>query len=178
MSMFMPQLRMGFSRFNQLTAPVMPYGYGLRTFRWGDEDAWIGLLNTGNFDTWDRPRLDRTLSGASADADLPLDGIFFATQADQPVGTVCVFLHRKESQVFPEIGWVVVHPLHRGHGLALEMGKAALLFIRDLGYDYAYLLTDDFRIPAIKTYLRLGFEPEMVDSSHPQRWEELRKNGT
>ncbi len=32
------------------------------------------------------------------------------------------------------------------------------------------LCTDDWRLPAVKTYLNLGFEPEIIHESHPARW--------
>ena len=35
------------------------------------------------------------------------------------------------------------------------------------------LFTDDHRLAAIKTYLKLGFEPQMVHDSHPERWREV-----
>lgn len=165
-----PQLRMGFTRFDSLLPPRMPPGYQLRAFRPGDEEAWIAILNTGNFGAWDRARLDQMLAGERAP--LPRDGIFFATRDDRPVATVCVFLHASDSGVMPELGWVAVAPEHRGHGLSRELGRAALLYVRDHGYRYIYLLTEDYRPAAIKTYLRLGFEPEMIDPAHPAWWAE------
>src|SRR5438874_1015563 len=74
-----------------------------------------------------------------------------------------------------DVGRAAVAPKHRGHGLGLQVCQAVLDFIHGLGHGYAYLLTDDFRLPAIKTYLRLGFEPEIVDPSHPARWAALRQ---
>ena len=167
------QLRMGYTRFDALPAPQPVRGYGLRSFLPGDEDAWVSILRTGDFGEWDRPRLDRMLAGARAP--LPPEGIFFATRGDRPVGTACVFLQPGEGGDVPELGWVAVHPAHRGRGLGLEVCLAALGFVRGLGRRYAYLGTEDFRLPAIRTYLRLGFEPEMVDPSHPARWEALRR---
>ena len=41
------------------------------------------------------------------------------------------------------------------------------------GFETAYLTTDDYRIPAIKCYLRAGFEPEMTEDDHPERWEKI-----
>jgi len=35
--------------------------------------------------------------------------------------------------------------------------------------------TQDFRLTAIKTYLRLGFEPEITEPDHRARWDELRR---
>jgi mycothiol synthase len=72
--------------------------------------------------------------------------------------------------VLAELGWVVVAPEHRGRGLGTLVCRAVIGFIARLGYDRAFLKTDDFRLPAIQTYLALGFEPALVDPSHPARW--------
>src|ERR687895_670294 len=101
---------------------------------------------------------------------VPPAGIFFATLDDRPVGTASTYLHLKDQGVDPELGWVVVDPRHRARGLGLLVCQAVLDVVRVLDHDHAYLLTDDFRLPAIKTYLRLGFEPVLVDPSHPARW--------
>jgi mycothiol synthase len=168
-----PQLRMGFRRFDRLARPQATPGYGLRTFRPGDEDAWIAILQAGELGVWDRPRLAEMVRGERAA--LPVAGIFFMTRNDRPVGTACTLLHPTEGGSVAELGWVGVAPEHRGHGLGLQVCRAVLGFIGGLGHDYAYLLTDDFRLPAIKTYLRLGFEPEIVDTSHPGRWAALHQ---
>lgn len=173
MSTSLPKLRMGFVRFGELSAPRPAPGYGLRAFRPGDEDAWLALLSTGDFGAWDRPRLDRMLAGERAP--MPLTGIFFATQGDQPVGTACTFLHPGDDGDIPELGWVAVDPAHRGNGLGLQVCRAVLGFVGGLGHGYAFLLTEESRLPAIKTYLRLGFEPEMVEPDHAGRWEALRR---
>lgn len=131
------------------------------------------MLASGAFGHWDRPRLERMLAGERAP--LPYEGIFFVTHQDRPVGTACVFLHPAEYGCLAELGWVTVHPLHRGHGLGLQLCRAVLGFISGLSHQYAYLLTEDFRLPAIATYLELGFEPEMLDPSHPERWEAVQR---
>ena len=51
---------------------------------------------------------------------------------------------------------------------------AALRFVRDRGIPYAFLNTEDFRVPAVRLYLDLGFEPEMVDPAHPAWWAAFR----
>lgn len=168
-----PQLRMSFRRFHDLAVPRIVPGYGLRPFRPGDEEDWVGILSTGEFGAWDRNRLDRMLGGERAP--LPLDGAYFATYEDKPVGAACVFLHPGPDGPVPELGWVAVRPEHRGRGLGRQVCRAALGFVGDLPLRYIYLLTEDFRLPAIATYLRLGFEPEITDPSHPARWDALRR---
>ena len=172
-----PQLRLGFSRFDDLAPPESVDGYGLRTFRPGDEDAWVAILNTAGFGDWDRARIDRMLSGDRAP--LPYEGIFFATHRDAThgdalVGALCTFFYRSETPPAAEIGWVAVLPEHRGHRLARMICAAALTFIRDRHYTYAFLKTEPYRTAAIKTYLALGFEPEYVHPSHEQWWRDFR----
>jgi mycothiol synthase len=170
----LPQLRMGFRRFADLEPPSPPAPYGLRAFRPGDEDAWVELLATGQFDVaWDRARLALMLAGNERTL-APTDGAFFVTLDDRPVGTACTYLHPGAQDGEAEVGWVAVHPRHRGRGLARAVCLAVLGYVRDLGHTYAYLLTEDFRLPALATYLRLGFEPEMTDPSHPARWRAIR----
>src|SRR5262245_52933319 len=93
---------------------LLPSGYGLRTFRSGDEDAWLALLQSGEFGVWTRTRLKVML--ASAHVRAPTDGIVFATLNDRPVGTASTYLHPAADRVEPELGWVVVDPAHRGRG--------------------------------------------------------------
>jgi mycothiol synthase len=41
--------------------------------------------------------------------------------------------------------------------------------------DVAVLETDDWRLAAIRTYLRLGFEPDPVEEEHAARWRRVLK---
>ena len=50
------------------------------------------------------------------------------------------------------------------------MAIAALHSLAVRGYKTAVLSTDDERIPAIKLYLSLGFEPIYTHESHKERW--------
>ena len=162
-----PQLRMGFTRFTALAPPMVPPGYGLRAFRPGDEEAWLAILAAGDFGAWDRPRLERMLAGERAL--LPREGIVFATRNDEPVGAACVFLHADAGGAVAELGWVAVLPAHRGRGLGQAICRAALEFVRDTGRRHVYLLTEEHRLPALRMYVRLGFEPELTDPRHSAR---------
>ena len=40
----------------------------------------------------------------------------------------------------------------------------------------AQLKTDDFRLPAIKTYLNIGFKPDLSTDDYKERWEKIYEN--
>ena len=44
------------------------------------------------------------------------------------------------------------------------------------GLDQAVLETDDFRLPAVRTYLRLGFVPEPRTPGDARRWSKVLRN--
>jgi mycothiol synthase len=50
---------------------------------------------------------------------------------------------------------------------------ATLHAFRKLRCKDAVLHTDDFRLPAIKVYLELGFCPEYAHATHAPRWSRL-----
>ena len=72
------------------------------------------------------------------------------------------------------IHWVGGIPEFRGRGLGRLVSLATLHEFVTMGCAAAVLDTDDFRIPAIKTYLALGFAPELANPSHASRWAALK----
>ena len=49
-----------------------------------------------------------------------------------------------------ELGWVAGDPEHKGSGLGFAVCAAVTRRLLEIGYRNIYLLTDDFRLPAIK----------------------------
>jgi mycothiol synthase len=60
-----------------------------------------------------------------------------------------------------------------GKGLGLQVSLAALHHMANSGKEASILETDDFRIPAIKTYLRLGYKPLLIHENQAERWKDL-----
>jgi len=72
-----------------------------------------------------------------------------------------------------------VTPGHQGKGLGHVLVLHVLDYFRKKGFREAILDTDDFRLPAIKTYLKLGFDPVHIGENHRRRWEIVKhKLGT
>ena len=77
---------------------------------------------------------------------------------------------------YPNAGyvhWVGGSPEFCGRGFGKLVSLATLHEFVTMGCAAAVLDTDDFRIPAIKTYFALGFAPEYPDPSHEVRWAAL-----
>lgn len=169
-----PQLHMK-RRLTALPALALPRAYRLRSLTPGDRAAWAALLQqNGELGEWDE---ERAAPFFAPDSPMPLDGSFFITADDgTPVATAQLHLHRDDEYApMPELGWVAADPDHRGRRLGLLACLAVLRHASDTGYDELFLRTDDHRLPAIVTYLRLGFEPWMYDPSAPARWRAIQR---
>lgn len=74
---------------------------------------------------------------------------------------------------FPGVGyvhWVGVDPAARGRQLGTVIMAAVMArFVAD-GFGTAVLETDDFRLPAITSYLAQGYVPQYPDADHEARW--------
>src|SRR4029077_10740137 len=66
--------------------------------------------------------------------------------------------------------WVAVDPAFRGRRLGPYISLLVLRHFKDLALRDAIVETHDFRLAAVRTYLRLGFVPEWRDRAEQQRW--------
>jgi len=151
----------------------VPRGYSIRTFRDSDRDGWISLMRASGFDSWGQESVKRAVSAA-----LP-EGIYFAVHdaSGELVGTAMAGHAPTELHPFGgELGWVGVSPAHRGKRLStLLCFEVVQRFLR-AGYREIYLQTDDWRLPAIKTYVNLGFVPLLCSSEMEERWRLAARN--
>lgn len=60
-----------------------------------------------------------------------------------------------------------------GRGLGGLVTLAVLKHFRDEGLEAVVLETDDFRLPAIRTYLKIGFVPEYRHEQDQVRWSKI-----
>lgn len=169
--MSQPQLVMWYRDLTDLPPVELPGGYALRTLQDGEEESWAQLLNrNGQLGEWSLERAKQALRSGVVG-----EHVYFITFGGQPVATACVDLQGASPGEFAAVGWVAVDPSHQGKRLGYQITLAALYGVRSLGYKAAFLLTDDFRLPAVKTYLNLGFEPDLSHESYPARWEALQE---
>jgi mycothiol synthase len=167
-----PQLKMAWPAVTDRT-PIdtrVPRDYLIRTYRPGDEPAFLDLMALMDFDPWSPQKLEYNLGRI-----LP-DGWFFALDArTTEIIATAMSLHNYsgDSPFTGDLGWLACHPEHRGRGLGYSL--AALVTNRFLtaGYTRIQLRTEYYRLPAIKTYLKLGYRPVMYCKEAQEQWREV-----
>jgi mycothiol synthase len=71
------------------------------------------------------------------------------------------------------VGWVAAHPKHQGQGLGKVVVAAVVNRLLDIGYPQIHLFTEHWRLAALKTYLKLGFQPLIEKSETQGIWDQV-----
>src|SRR5215471_9809196 len=72
-----------------------------------------------------------------------------------------------------EMGYLLVAPEHRRRGLGTALITAALRRLHHGGYRHIFLGVQGWRLPAIRAYLRVGFQPFIHSPELVPRWESV-----
>jgi mycothiol synthase len=169
------QLRMRRPSLEGLPALDVPAGYGLRTFRAGDEAAWGAIMASpeGIGSEWTVEKVRATMMERPQ---FEASGLFFATcdvEGGRPVASAAAWRVPPEERATGTVHMVCALAEHRGRGLGRLVTLATMHYLRERGFTGVQLETDDWRLAAIRTYLGLGFVPVYVDdpaSDHVARW--------
>lgn len=165
-----PQLFMVRANLDDLPELQLPDGYAVRCYREGDGAAWERIVGaaferevqTGEFESSIKQR----------EAFRP-ERVLFVVWGDVPVATASAWDSPGWGPQTGQLHMVGTKPEHRGKHLGYWVSVAALHQFRTEGRRDVMLSTDDFRLPAIKTYLRLDFEPVLVHENQPRRWSDV-----
>lgn len=165
----MEQLKM---RWTDDHSPVpelrIPDGCEIRRFTEldGALDAWLDIvqygLSDGRKDAGYYKSVMLDWSGYSEDRN------FFVVADGEPAATLTVICHPENKEGY--IHMVACKEKFRGRGFGTLLNTLALKVLKEEGMETAYLTTDDWRIPAIKSYLRAGFVPVIPDAETDARW--------
>ena len=156
-------------RGNELVPPVPApaAGYRLRQATIDDMQSYSRTLATA-FE-------DAVSFGDLMKHTLP-DGFFVVeympTSTVVAASTAAVYVKTKHPNGH-SLQWVVAHSNHRGTGAGQATVAAATQVLADTATTYSYLETDDFRLPAINIYLKLGWKPLLFENDQIQRWKRI-----
>lgn len=166
----MEQLRM---IWNRTALPEKPDWGDIvcRTFDGSDKDidAWLDIVQYGLTEKReDKPFFYECMY---SHGELEFDKFFIVECDGVPAATLAVICDYEKKQGY--IHMVACKPEFRGRGIGTRLNAEAVRALISSGMETAYLTTDDFRIPAIKSYLRAGFEPAVIDEEHEKRWKNV-----
>lgn len=168
----MPQIRMKRPNLDALPPiPSLLEGYKLRVA--GEEDAsgMAQLMQSAfNDGSWSSERVLNELLRHPM-----CRKTFVVTCGQRIVATATLLLEPEDHPGSGTLHWVASDPEHRGKQLGLVVSLAVLHAAKENGCEYSLLLTDDTRLPAIKTYLKLGYQPDCWHESHETRWQRIRE---
>ncbi|NSW56879.1 MAG: GNAT family N-acetyltransferase [Armatimonadetes bacterium] len=145
----------------------LPQGYELRHFVPGDEAGWEAVM-AASFGQKEPAWSFRDVMGR--DAACSPERVLLVTCRGQAVATASAWYRPEWGIETGYVHYVAADPAHSGKKLGHMVSLAVLHRFVFEGRTRAVLQTDDFRAPAIKTYLRLGFEPWLVEEDQRQRW--------
>lgn len=154
-------------------APRPPEGVALRTYREGDERAWGEIIDATDMAADHDPgKVRQILTGQSR---FDPAGLFFACDAKtgQPLATACAWWSGAFGRLRPTLHMVAARPQAKGRALGRLVCQAVLDYFARRGRREVILSTDAHRLPALVTYLGLGWLPMRFvrGEDHAGRWE-------
>lgn len=147
-----------------------PEGYSVLGYDGSGEhtDGWIRACETLNGRLWTRREFEEKMLG---DKRLSPDRIvLIADRNGRIAGTASGLLEDDLTGVLHMVGTAREF---QGKRLAKPVCAAAVNRLLGAGAKKVILRTDGFRIPAIKTYLSLGFLPYLTAPEMKEQWETL-----
>ena len=162
-----PQLKMHCFSFDELPAQNIPQGYELKALEDGDEGKYVEITTEAfggerNFEV-----------DVIKHAGYYPGGTYFIYSGDEAVATSTAIIDLSAGNKEGYLHMVAALKGHKGKGLGFEISLACLHLMKYEGMTGCTLKTDDFRLPAIAIYLKLGFLPEVTDDSHYERWSKV-----
>ena len=155
-----------------LPAYSLPEGYTIRKLRDDEGEAWCAcLLNDMGIDVMSQELFKEKMLD---DADVP-DGSIFCVEDENHVPVATATAQLKVEGNVAHLHMVGARENARGKGLGLAVCAAVIQKHLDDGYTTCLLTTHDWRLPAIKHYLKLGFIPVLKHDSMRGRWEIIAK---
>jgi len=154
-----------------ITAPSF---VGCHLVKFSDElipDIVTFLNAIGNLGWWSHRRFTNEIL---CKVEKPQEDVFLV-ECKGRISAMAV-LHPPQDEMGAEIGFVAVAKAFRGKGLGQTLLLHIISTARNRGYHRVWLHTDAFRLPAIKTYLRIGMLPQTHRVSHRARWISVAKS--
>lgn len=162
-----PQLLMLRPTLDGLPRLQWPEGYHLRPFKEGDQPAWNAMMDAAFDRAPGSTNFDKEMK---ADPEFRAERVLIVEHDGAAAATASAWFRPRFGADCGYVHWVGTHPAHRGKRLGYWASLAALKVMKTEGRGRAVLHTDDFRYPALRIYLEMGFVPLLDHESQRERW--------
>ena len=162
------QLHMVKLNMSDIPDANIPEGFVLRTLKADEKIKWEEICNQAF--TWE----NHFESVISEKAGYVEDGVFVIADGEKIIATGTALCTREQPDGYGYVHMIAADKNYSGKRLGYEITAAVLRRLRQDGFEKAELNTDDFRLPAIKSYCKLGFIPDLSrDETMRGRWEKI-----
>jgi len=154
-------------------AYAMLEGYCLRVFSNDDRAEIVELMQLAGFQKWNFDVLQQALYLC-----VPNGAFVLVESKTNKIVAMMMARHVSdaEHQCGGRIDWLAVDPRYRGKSFGYIVASAATNRLIDINYGNIYVTTDDHRLAAIKTFLKIGFIPNVYRPEMYERWRKLCSN--
>jgi putative NIF3 family GTP cyclohydrolase 1 type 2/GNAT superfamily N-acetyltransferase len=166
-----PLIQMRRDTLDDLPPLVIPEGYTLRPMQADEAWAYLAVMNRSNYSNEIGEDWFKTTYSNDPEYDPSFLQIIW--KGDQPVAAAGAWHREIDGERWGMIHWVGALDTERGRGLGKAVVLAALWRLKERGFDKAMLGTQGWRLPAIQTYLRLGFRPWPRENSTQEMWDRV-----
>jgi len=148
----------------------VPNQFLLRPYTHSDQQAILDLMKAAGFDCWNGDTLKQAMTLCVPDG--------FILLIDGSNGNIVstMMARHLSDQLHPyggRIDWLAADPNYQGKGAGYLAAAAVVNRLIEINYRYIYVTTDDFRLAAIKTFLKIGFLPNLYRPEMYARWEAI-----
>ena len=153
-------------------APVsLPEGYTWRPMKADEAWAYIEVMNKSNYSgECDERWFEQTFS---RDPEYDPSYLLLIWKGERPVAASAAWHAEAKGERWGLVHWVGVAYDERNKGLGKAIVLATLHRLRERGFTWATLGTQDWRLPAIAAYMRMGFRPWPDERAPQQVWDRV-----
>ena len=152
-------------------AITFPEGYFMRSYQQGDGPDWCECCIEGSLGIDEISEELFTQKMLNDESVNPANIFFLISPCGEIAGTI-TYQYAPEQDT-GTIHMVGIKKKYQGRGLALPMQLYAVQKTLEDGKTKIDLTTDDWRLPAIKTYLNAGFKPIYHHPDMEERWQKV-----
>lgn len=178
-----PKQLMMLRRAAPVPQALLREGWSVRSMRENEGAAWVQICQAAGLIGSSGPDFDQCWEKMmGSDPGVKSENVFFVCDpSGTPVATATArLIPQEERSHYPPsanalgyLHYVAATPQCRGTGAGSAATAAVLKRLEALGLGDCVLTTDDFRLPAIKIYLRMGWLPVLHDTDMRARWERV-----